>query len=108
MTEQSAAGRAAARRPGGRATRRPVSSVRWLGIRTPADHLVVKPIDLSTRRVEARSRRPLDGELLREVPDLAMSRARNQWAELRGEPAPATFHPGAGRDRSGGVAGSAA
>ncbi|MDK3257711.1 lysophospholipid acyltransferase family protein [Blastococcus capsensis] len=79
-----------------------------LRVRTPTDYLVGKPIDLSARRAEVRGGRPLDGKLLREVTDLMMSRVRDQLAELREEPAPATFHPGPGRDRPGGVPGSAA
>ena len=79
-----------------------------LRVRTPTDYLVGKPIDLSARRAEVRAGRPLDAELLREVTDLMMSRVRDQLSELRGEPAPATWHPGPRRDRPGGAPGSAA
>ena len=77
-------------------------------LRTPTDYLVGQPIDLSGLRAEVRAGRPLDADLLRETTDLMMSRVRDQLAELRGEPAPPTVHPGPARDRRGGVSGSAA
>ncbi|WP_200803873.1 lysophospholipid acyltransferase family protein [Pseudonocardia thermophila] len=44
------------------------------------------PIDLSEYRGK-----PVDGELLREVTDMIMTRVRDLVAEVRGEPAPAEF-----------------
>lgn len=78
------------------------------GLRAPVDALVGEPIDLSAVRAEVRAGRPLNAELLRETTDLMMSRVRDQLAELRGEPPPLAVHPGAGRRRSDGPAGSAA
>ena len=77
--------------------------------RTPADYLVGEPVDLSSLRAEVRAGRSLDAALLRETTDLIMGRVRDQLAELRGEPAPTSFHPGPGRrELPGDVAGSAA
>ena len=97
------AGRPGGRRPGGWATRGPISSAAGRCIRV----IVGKPVDLSARRAGVRAGRPLDGEPLREVMGLMMSRVREQPAGLPGEPAPATRHQGAGRDRPR-VPGSAA
>ena len=47
-------------------------------------------------------------DLLREVTELIMTRVRDQLAELRGEPAPAGFHPRPRRELPGDVSGSAA
>ena len=79
-----------------------------LRLRTPTDHLVGQPMDLSGLRAEVRAGRPLDADLLRETTDLMMCRVRDQLAELRGEPAPSTFHPGPAWDRPGNASGSAA
>ena len=51
-----------------------------------------EPVDLSAYRD-----RPVDAALLREVTDLIMGRVRELLAEVRGEPAPATFYR---RDRA--------
>ncbi|MGY1915739.1 lysophospholipid acyltransferase family protein [Blastococcus sp. SYSU DS0973] len=79
-----------------------------LRLRTPADYLVGEPIDLSAVRAEVRAGRPLNADLLRETTDLMMSRVRDQLGELRNERPPLTFHPGPGRSRPDGIAGSAA
>jgi 1-acyl-sn-glycerol-3-phosphate acyltransferase len=79
-----------------------------LRLRTPADYLVGEPVDLSELRAEVRAGRPLSTDLLRETTDLIMSRVRDQLAELRGEPAPPTFHPRPARELPGDVSGSAA
>jgi 1-acyl-sn-glycerol-3-phosphate acyltransferase len=79
-----------------------------LRLRTPTDHLVGEPIDLTALRSEVRAGRPLDADLLRETTDLMMTRVRDQLAELRREPAPGAFHPGPARARRGDVSGSAA
>jgi 1-acyl-sn-glycerol-3-phosphate acyltransferase len=79
-----------------------------LRLRTPADHLVGEPIDLSSQRARLRSGQPLTDELLKETTDLIMSRVRDQLAELRGEPAPLVFHPRPRRELPGDVSGSAA
>jgi 1-acyl-sn-glycerol-3-phosphate acyltransferase len=76
--------------------------------RSQADYLVGEPVDLSALRAEVRAGRALTPDLLREVTDLIMSRVRDQLAELRGEPAPAGFHPRPGREQPGDVSGSAA
>lgn len=55
----------------------------------PRGPIVVRcgePVDLSAYRG-----RPVDAALLREVTDLLMVRVRDLLAEVRGEPAPATF-----------------
>ena len=79
-----------------------------LRLRAPVDYLVGEPVDLSALRAQIRGGRPLTGELLRDTTDLIMSRVRDQLAELRGEPAPATFHPRPGRELPGDLSGSAA
>jgi 1-acyl-sn-glycerol-3-phosphate acyltransferase len=79
-----------------------------LRFRTPADYLVGEPVDLSAVRAEVRAGRPLDADLLRETTDLLMARVRDQLAELRGEPAPAVFHPRPARETPGDVSGTAA
>jgi len=66
-------------------------------LRTPVDHLVGEPIDLTALRAQVRAGLPLTGELLREVTDLVMVRVRDQLGELRGEQPPAAFHPRPGR-----------
>jgi 1-acyl-sn-glycerol-3-phosphate acyltransferase len=68
-------------------------------LRAPADYLVGEPVDLSALRAEVRAGRPLDAELLRTTTELLMGRVRDLLAEVRGEPAPAGFHPGPGRSR---------
>jgi 1-acyl-sn-glycerol-3-phosphate acyltransferase len=78
-----------------------------LRLRTPADYLVGEPVDLTALRAELRAGRPLTAELLRETTDLIMSRVRDQLAELRGEPAPLTFHPRPRRELPGDVPGGA-
>jgi 1-acyl-sn-glycerol-3-phosphate acyltransferase len=65
-----------------------------LRLRTPADHLVGEPVDLSAYRDRVRAGQPLSGDVLREVTDLLMTRVRDQLGELRGERPPAQFHPG--------------
>ncbi|MCV2488918.1 1-acyl-sn-glycerol-3-phosphate acyltransferase [Geodermatophilus sp. YIM 151500] len=79
-----------------------------LRLRTPADYMVGEPVDLSALRAEVRAGRPLSGDLLRQTTDLIMVRVRDQLAELRGEPAPTTFHPRPARELPGDVSGSAA
>jgi 1-acyl-sn-glycerol-3-phosphate acyltransferase len=79
-----------------------------LRLRTPADYLVGEPIDLSAQRARLRAGEPLSGNLLRETTDLIMGRVRDQLAELRGEPAPAAFHPRPASELPGDVSGSAA
>jgi 1-acyl-sn-glycerol-3-phosphate acyltransferase len=76
--------------------------------RAPADYLVGEPVDLSALRAEIRAGRPLSAELLRETTDVMMRRVRDELAELRGEPAPTTFHPGPQRELPGDLSGSAA
>ncbi|TYP85989.1 lysophospholipid acyltransferase family protein [Blastococcus xanthinilyticus] len=79
-----------------------------LRLRTPTDYLVGEPIDLCALRAEVRAGRPLTTDLLRETTDLMMSRVRDQLAELRGEPAPPSVHPGPARERRAGGPGTAA
>lgn len=79
-----------------------------LRLRTPADHLVGEPIDLSAQRDRLRAGQPLSGDLLRETTDLIMTRVRDLLSELRGEPAPTTFHPRPSRELPGDVSGTAA
>jgi 1-acyl-sn-glycerol-3-phosphate acyltransferase len=80
-----------------------------LRLRTPTDHLVGEPVDLTEQRAQVRAGQPLSTELLRETTDLIMARIRDQLSELRGEPAPQTFHPRPPRgELPGDVAGSAA
>jgi 1-acyl-sn-glycerol-3-phosphate acyltransferase len=81
---------------------------KWHLRRTPADYLVGEPVDLSALRAEVRAGRPLNADVLREVTDLIMTRVRDQLAELRGQPAPAAFHPRPRRELPGDVSGSAA
>jgi 1-acyl-sn-glycerol-3-phosphate acyltransferase len=76
--------------------------------RAAADYLVGELVDLSALRAEVASGRPLDAPLLRETTDLIMTRVRDQLAELRGEPAPATFHPRPRRETPGDLSGTAA
>ena len=76
--------------------------------RSPADYLVGEPVDLSALRAEVRAGRPLSPDLLRETTDLIMGRVRDQLAELRGVPAPPTFHPRPRRELPGDLSGSAA
>ena len=66
-----------------------------LRFRAPADYLVGEPVDLSAARAQVRDGGPLSAQLLRETTDLIMTRVRDQLAELREEPAPATFAPAA-------------
>jgi 1-acyl-sn-glycerol-3-phosphate acyltransferase len=79
-----------------------------LRLRAPADYLVGEPVDLSQARAEVAAGRALTPDLLRATTDLIMSRVRDQLAELRGEPAPARFHPRPQRELPGDVSGSAA
>jgi 1-acyl-sn-glycerol-3-phosphate acyltransferase len=79
-----------------------------LRFRAPADYLVGEPIDLSALRAEVRAGRPLSAELLNETTDRMMSCVRDLLAELRGEPAPLTFHPRPRRELPGDLSGSAA
>jgi 1-acyl-sn-glycerol-3-phosphate acyltransferase len=64
-----------------------------LRFRAPAEYLVGEPVDLTEQRARVQSGHPLTAALLRETTDLIMTRVRDQLAELRGEPAPPTFHP---------------
>jgi 1-acyl-sn-glycerol-3-phosphate acyltransferase len=77
-------------------------------LRVPADYLVGEPLDLEDLRAEVRAGRPMTADLLREVTDRMMSAVRDQLAELRGEPAPATFAPRPQRRLPGELPGSAA
>jgi 1-acyl-sn-glycerol-3-phosphate acyltransferase len=79
-----------------------------LRFRAPAEYLVGEPVDLSALRAEVRAGRPLSTELLRQTTDLVMVRVRDQLAELRGIPAPLTFHPRPRRELPGDLSGSAA
>jgi 1-acyl-sn-glycerol-3-phosphate acyltransferase len=79
-----------------------------LRLRAPADYLVGEPVDLSAQRAQVRDGRPLSGDLLRETTDLIMVRVRDQLAELRGVPAPASFHPRPRRELPGDLSGTAA
>jgi 1-acyl-sn-glycerol-3-phosphate acyltransferase len=79
-----------------------------LRFRAPADYLVGEPVDLSAQRAQVRAGRSLSTELLRETTDLIMVEVRNQLAELRGLPAPTSFHPRPRRETPGDLAGSAA
>ncbi len=79
-----------------------------LRFRAPAEYLVGEPIDLSAQRAQVREGRPLSAELLRETTDLIMVRVRDQLAELRGIPAPSTFHPRPRRELPGDLSGTAA
>jgi 1-acyl-sn-glycerol-3-phosphate acyltransferase len=64
-----------------------------LRLRTPVEHLVGEPVDLSAQRARVRAGEPMSPELLHEVTDLLMVRVRDQLAELRDEPPPLTFAP---------------
>jgi 1-acyl-sn-glycerol-3-phosphate acyltransferase len=77
-------------------------------LRVPVDYLVGEPLDLEDLRAEVRAGRPLTADLLREVTDRMMAAVRDQLAELRGEPAPATFAPRPQRRLPGDLPGSAA
>ncbi|TFV64423.1 UNVERIFIED_ORG: 1-acyl-sn-glycerol-3-phosphate acyltransferase [Bacillus sp. AZ43] len=79
-----------------------------LRFRAPADYLLGEPVDLSAQRAAVRAGAPLSAELLRETTDLIMGRVRDGLAELRGEPAPLTFHPRPRRELPGDLSGSAA
>jgi 1-acyl-sn-glycerol-3-phosphate acyltransferase len=75
-------------------------------LRTTAEYLVGEPVDLSAQRAAVRAGQPLSVQLLRETTDLIMSRVRDQLAELRGEPAPAGFHPHPRRELPGDLPGT--
>jgi 1-acyl-sn-glycerol-3-phosphate acyltransferase len=79
-----------------------------LRFRAPAEYLVGEPVDLSAQRAQVRAGWALSAELLRETTDLIMVHVRDQLAELRGTPAPATFHPRPRRELPGDVSGTAA
>jgi hypothetical protein len=79
-----------------------------LRFRARAEYLVGEPVDLSAQRAQVRAGRALSAELLRETTDLIMVHVRDQLAELRGIPAPATFHPRPCRELPGDVSGTAA
>ena len=79
-----------------------------LRFRAAAEYLVGEPVDLSAQRAQVRDGRPLSADLLRETTDLIMGRVRDQLAELRGVPAPATFHPRPRRELPGDLSGTAA
>lgn len=79
-----------------------------LRLRTPTYYDVGEPVDLTAQRARVRAGQPLTVELLRETTDLIMSRVRNQLADLRGEPAPLTFHPRPRRELPGDLPGGAA
>ncbi|MGY1636428.1 lysophospholipid acyltransferase family protein [Geodermatophilus sp. SYSU D00742] len=77
-------------------------------LRVPAEYLIGEPVDLTDLRAEVRAGRPLTGELLREVTDRMMGAVRDQLAEVRGEPAPASFAPRPRHTLPGDLPGSAA
>jgi 1-acyl-sn-glycerol-3-phosphate acyltransferase len=79
-----------------------------LRFRTPAEYLVGEPVDLSAQRAQVHEGQPLSAALLRETTDLIMTHVRDDLAELRGEPAPLTFHPRPRRELPGDLSGSAA
>ncbi len=79
-----------------------------LRFRAPVHYLLGEPIDLSAQRAEVRAGGALSAELLRSTTDLIMGRVRDQLAELRGEPAPAAFHPRPRRELPGDLSGNAA
>ncbi len=79
-----------------------------LRLRAPAEYLVGEPVDLADLRARVRAGHPLTAALLRETTDLIMTRVRDELAELRGEPAPQTFHPRPRRELPGDLSGSAA
>ena len=79
-----------------------------LRFRAPVEYLLGEPIDLSAQRAVVRAGGPLSAELLRSTTDLIMGRVRDQLAELRGEPAPAAFHPRPRRELPGDLSGNAA
>ena len=83
-----------------------------LRLRTPVEHVVGEPVDLTALRAEVRAGRPLTTDLLREVTDLLMTRVRDQLAEIRQEDPPVAFHarpprspsrPGDGPSAPGGL-----
>ncbi len=76
-----------------------------LRLRAPAEYLIGKPVDLSAQRARTRAGQPLTAALLRETTDLIMARVRDELAELRGEPAPLTFHPRPRRELPGDLSG---
>jgi 1-acyl-sn-glycerol-3-phosphate acyltransferase len=79
-----------------------------LQLRSLAEYSVGDPVDLTDLRARVRAGRPLTTELLKETTDLIMTRVRDQLAELRGEPAPTTFHPRPSRELPGDISGTAA
>jgi 1-acyl-sn-glycerol-3-phosphate acyltransferase len=79
-----------------------------LRFRAPAEYSVGEAVDLSAQRTAVRTGAPLSVELLRETTDLIMTRVRDELAELRGEPAPPTFHPRPRRELPGDLSGNAA
>ena len=79
-----------------------------LRLRAPAEYLVGEPVDLTDQRARVRDGHPLTAALLRETTDLIMTRVRDELAELRGEPAPPTFHARPRRELPGDLSGSAA
>jgi 1-acyl-sn-glycerol-3-phosphate acyltransferase len=79
-----------------------------LRFRAPAEYSVGEAVDLSAQRAAVRAGAPLSVELLRETTDLIMTRVRDELAELRGEPAPRTFHPRPRRELPGDLSGTAA
>jgi 1-acyl-sn-glycerol-3-phosphate acyltransferase len=79
-----------------------------LRFRAPAEYSVGEAVDLSAQRAAVRAGAPLSVELLRETTDLIMTRVRDELAELRGEPAPPTFHPRPRRELPGDLSGNAA
>jgi 1-acyl-sn-glycerol-3-phosphate acyltransferase len=79
-----------------------------LRFRAPAEYSVGEAVDLSAQRAAVRAGAPLSVELLRETTDLIMTRVRDELAELRGEPAPPTFHPRPRRELPGDLSGTAA
>ena len=79
-----------------------------LRFRSPAEYSVGEAVDLSAQRAAVRAGAPLSVELLRETTDLIMTRVRDELAELRGEPAPPTFHPRPRRELPGDLSGNAA
>ncbi|SFO87459.1 1-acyl-sn-glycerol-3-phosphate acyltransferases [Geodermatophilus dictyosporus] len=79
-----------------------------LRLRTPVDHAIGEPVDLSALRAEVRAGRALTPDLLRSTTDLIMGRVREELAALRGEPAPPPSARRPGRSLPGDPPGSAA